>query len=176
MNRTRELIGAALLTLLFAQVAQATTVSYQATQVGGSTWEYDYAVTNDSLGANIGEFTVFFTPGQYQSLQVQSSPGNWDPLAIQPDPGLPDNGFFDAAALDAGLAPGATASGFAVRFQWLGSGTPGSQPFDIVDPNNFAVPLESGNTVAAVPLPSSAPLIFSALVSFGFALRRRGLA
>ena len=43
---------------------------------------------------------------------------DWDVIAVQPDPALPADGFFDALA----LSPGASLSDpFAIAFVWLGS-------------------------------------------------------
>ena len=47
--------------------------------------------------------------------------------------------------------------GFAVQFTWLGAGTPGAQPFEIVDPDTFQT-LESGSTTV-VPLPATGWLL-----------------
>jgi len=123
-------------------------VTYTATDISGSTWEYTYTVTNSVLSNNLTEFTTFFSLGQYSNLQVQSSPGNWSPIVAQPDPGLPADGFYDALALDAGLAAGASQGGFSVEFTYNGPGTPGSQLFNFVDSNTFAT-LASGQTTLA---------------------------
>jgi hypothetical protein len=147
MKTTTTLIAltASLVAIVPAANAQ---VSYTATDISGSTWEYNYTVTNN-LSANLGEFTTFFTLGLYTNLQVVSAPGNWQggggALAINPDPSLPADGFFDAQASDAGLAAGASQSGFSVEFTYLGTGTPGAQLFNFVDSSSFAT-LESGNT------------------------------
>ena len=123
-------------------------LSYTATDISGSTWEYNYTITNN-LTVNLTEFTTFFTLGQYTNLDVLSAPGNWEggggALAINPDPSLPADGFFDAEASDAGLAPGASQGGFSVEFTYLGTGTPGAQLFNFVDSSSFAT-LEAGNT------------------------------
>jgi hypothetical protein len=123
-------------------------VSYTATDISGSTWEYNYTITNN-LNVNLTEFTTFFTLGQYTNLDVLSAPSNWEggggALAVNPDPSLPADGFFDAEASDAGLAPGASQGGFSVEFTYLGTGTPGAQLFNFVDSSSFAM-LEAGNT------------------------------
>ena len=89
--------------------------------------------------------TTFFTLGQYSNLVTETSPGNWSPIAAQPDPGLPADGFYDVLALDSGLASGGSQSGFSVQFTYLGSGTPGSQLFNFVDSSSFAT-LFAGQT------------------------------
>ncbi len=168
------------LALLFAAVlmagplvATATVVDFSVTEVSGSTWQYNYTISNTTQPGNIGEFTVFFTQGQSSNLSVAASPGNWSSIVAQPDPNLPANGFLDSQALDLGLSPGSSQNGFSVQFTWLGTGTPGSQPFNIVDSNTFTT-LESGNTtlVSPVPLPASSLLLMSGLVGFGGSMWR----
>lgn len=164
----------ALLTAIaaFVPAAHASTITYTATDVGGSTWQYDYSLTNNSEPSDIGEFTTFFTLSQYSNLSVESSPGNWSSIVAQPDPGLPADGFFDGQALDAGLAPGQTQGGFAVRFTWLGQGAPGAQTFNIVDPSTFAT-LEAGTTTLVTPLPASFLLMLSGMAGLALCARRR---
>ncbi len=123
-------------------------VTYTATDISGSTWQYDYTVSNTVLSSNLTEFTTFFTLGQYSNLVTETSPGNWSPIAAQPDPSLPADGFYDALALDTGLAAGGSQGGFAVQFTYLGSGTPGSQLFNFVDSSSFTT-LYAGQTTLA---------------------------
>lgn len=151
--------------------ASATTVTYVPTDLGGSRWRYDYTITNDSLGTPLDEFTIFFAVGDFANLAVVEAPPGWDPLVVQPDADLPDDGFFDALALDAGLAPGATLAGFAVSVDYLGAGTPGAQAFDVVDPATFAT-IDSGTT-SPVPLPGGAWLAGAAALAGASRARRR---
>jgi hypothetical protein len=153
-------------------------MEYFITSLGGSSWRYDYKVTNDSLTVDVEEFTIFFDYNHFSNLVVVSSPADWDSLVIQPDQVLPSDGFFDSLALIVGLAPGESVGGFSVSFTFAGVGTPGSQPFDIVDPETFAV-LFSGVTALAVqppngvPEPGSLPLLLLAGL-FAVAARLRG--
>jgi len=149
-----------LLGLVFALAgptqAGATSVSYDVQNLGGATWEYTYTVANDTLGADIEELTVWFDLGLYDNLTPTVTPSDWDPLAINPDPGIPDDGYYDVLALAAGIAPGDSLGGFGVSFDYLGTGTPGSQLFEVVDPNTFAL-LDDGTTVPATPGPNPNP-------------------
>ncbi len=156
------LMGGAL--FVFLSSSYATTLTYDVTNISGNTWEYTYTVSNDMLGVDIKEFTVFFDANLYENLVATSTPTDWDPLVIQPDTVLPDDGFYDALALVAGIAPGNSSGGFGVRFDYLGAGTPGAQVFDVVDPFTFEV-LDSGLTQASVvPAPAAIWLFGSGLL------------
>jgi subtilase-type serine protease len=115
------------------------------TNVSGATWEYSYAVSNDSLASAIDHFTVNFDLGLYKNLNPISAPTGWDIVSFDPDPLLPDNGVYDALALSGGVTSGLTVSGFRIKFDFFGSGTPGSQGFKIYDALNFTL-LDSGVT------------------------------
>jgi len=149
------------LLLLGIHTAMAATIQYSLSNITGNTWQYDYVVSNDLSGSNIDEFTVYFAFGQYANLSVVSAPTNWDPLVVQPGNFLNNDGYFDALALGNGITPGSSLGGFSVQFDYLGSGAPGAQSFDIVDPNTFAI-IESGQP-SPVPLPASILLFASGL-------------
>ncbi|MFC1751186.1 PEP-CTERM sorting domain-containing protein [Pseudomonadota bacterium] len=147
--------------ILFCGNTFATTISYEATNISGNTWEYSYSVSNDTLTSDIEEFSIYFDLGLYENLTFTSTPVNWDPIAFDPDPFLPGDGLYDAFALASGIASGDMLSGFSVQFDFLGVGGPGSQWFEILDPFTFAV-LDSGNTQlasASVPEPETLWLI-----------------
>lgn len=157
--------------VVLANSASAAIITYTATDQGGGSWRYDYVVANEPVGTPIEEFTVYFTLGDYSNLAVAGSPANWDSLVVQPDAGLPDDGLFDSLALSTAIAPGGSLGGFAVTFDYLGTGIPGSQAFDIVNPENFAV-LSSGTT-AAVPGPATGWLLVTALATVARRCRPR---
>ena len=148
--------------------AQATSVDFTATHLSGSTWRYDYLIANDTLGTPIDEFTIFFKLGLFENLSSPQQPAAWSSVIAQPDPGLPADGFYDSATMSGGIAPGGSLSGFSVTFSYLGSGTPGSQLFDIVNPVTFAT-LDSGQTqlagAAGAPEPPALTLVAAALLS-----------
>jgi len=155
----RALIGAVVVSLSIASTAAASIIRFELTNVAGSTWQYDYSVENDSLVGPLEEFSIFFELGLYESLSVAATPEGWDGLVAQPDAEIPDDGFFDAIALSDGIAAGTELSGFSVRFDWLGTGIPGSQAFDIVDPLSLET-IESGQTV---PEPGALALVLAGL-------------
>ena len=145
----------ACLLLLFAGSSSATTITYDVTNITANIWEYSYTLSNDTLGVDIEEFTIYFDYNAYENL-TSAAPTGWDPLVIQPDTELPDDGFYDALLVSgSGIGAGDSLGGFSVQFAYLLGGTPGSQDFDIVDPVTFDV-LDSGQTVlTTVPLPAA---------------------
>ncbi len=168
---TRSLFSIA---IFLSTTASATVISFDATNIAGNTWEYSYTVENDSLAVDIEEFTIFFDLGIYENLVIGTAPAGWDPLAIQPDPLLPDDGFYDALALGVGIASGASLGGFTVQFDFLGAGAPGSQFFNILDPFTFDL-LDSGETVPApgVGVPAPGALLLLAIGLLGLSRKRR---
>ncbi len=131
--------------LLLANTAYAALIEYEVEQVIDDTYEYRYWVTNDSLAGGLDEFSIFFAYDAFRDLQLVTLPTGWDPLVIQPEVSLTEDGYFDALG-SASLALGETLAGFVVRATYFGSGSPASQGFDVIDPFTFAA-LESGRTV-----------------------------
>jgi len=172
-SRLRHLVSglAVLFGLGSPSAASATLIEYELTNLSGNRWEYAYTVTNDSLGSALEELTIYFDATLFENLAVTGSPVGWDSLVVQPDLSLPDDGFFDSLSTLGGLAPAGSQSGFRVAFDFLGTGTPGAQPFEIVDPITFAV-LDSGQTTA-VPEPGSAWLLVVAAAALGLRRARR---
>jgi hypothetical protein len=162
--------------------ASATDVTYDLTSLGGNEWQYSFTVSNNSLSVPVQEFTVFFDPASFTHLTVGPvQPAAWpNPLVVPADPAfLPDLsgfGFFDTLAADSGISPGAKLAGFSVDVDFLGSGTPGGQVFEVIDPGTFST-LERGETHAqsggggtGVAEPSTGALFCVALI---VALRQR---
>jgi hypothetical protein len=154
------------------QANAAVVIGFNLTPLGGSEYEYTYSVHNDgSLGAGvpIQLFDIFFSPALYEagSLNIVTPAplsSQWSQEILVSVGTAPAE--FDALALDGGIPPGATVSGFAVQFQWIGQGLPGAQPFEISDPNSFIV-LQSGETTqasSAVPEPSTFRMLAMVLV------------
>lgn len=170
---------AGLATLGLAAIpAHATIVTFDVANVAGNAFEYTYTVENNTLSVDLEELTIFFDVALFTNLSSPGAPAGWDPIAIQPDPGLPADGFYDALALVAGIAPGGSLGGFSVRAEFRGTGTPGAQPFDIVDPITFAL-LDSGltarsATVAVPELASIGIMMLGLLAIAAVARRRRG--
>jgi len=151
--------------------ASASAISFTPVNLAGNQWRYDYTISVPASEPSVDEFTIFFGPTLYSNLTVAATPLGWDPLVIQPDAGIPADGFFDALSLVVGSTTGISQGGFAVSFDFLGVGTPGAQRFEIVDPNTFA-PLQTGFTSAIVgaPPPTSNVPEPNALALTGLAL------
>lgn len=127
--------------LLLASWAHAASVTFTVTPLGGTNWRYDYVVTNDTLPVPIEEFTIYFAPDRYSNLAAGATPG-WDILVVQPDPLIPDDGFYDGLVdglvmSPVGIVPGSSQMGCSVTFRYFGTGSPGAQPFEVVDPRTF---------------------------------------
>ena len=154
-------IAATLLILsAIASSSQAAAITYVATNVADTTpgqdlWEYTYQVSLANFASGEG-FTVNFDRNFYALLQSPPPIVNadWDAITIQPDLPLHSDGFYDALALRNSPS---LADPFKVRFVWLGSGTPGAQPFTVHD-RNF-VTVSQGQT-AAVPESSTRLFMF----------------
>lgn len=168
----------ACLTFAFSNTASAVVITVKSTALADGRWVNEYVVSSGSGESTIEEFTLFFAPALYKDIVLEETPGGWDALAIQPDAGIPADGYADYLALGQGVTPGGSVSGFAVSFSFLGSGRPGAQSFDIVDPITFAT-LASGVTIPAPGFPpSEAPepgalLLFCGTLGLVFACRRR---
>ena len=166
--------------LAHPEIVRASSIHYQATDLpdapgGGDLWQYEYFVSGRVFDVDEG-FAVFFAPSLYSALATgPSSPAGWDAIVQQPVPVLASNGYYDALALTANPS---LAGPFLVSFTWLGTGTPGAQPFEVYRLDGLVpVPFELGTTSAqdtATPVPEPSTLL---LVSTGAvaarSLRRR---
>ncbi|WDE07247.1 hypothetical protein SG34_010355 [Thalassomonas viridans] len=153
----------------------ATLITSDLVQLDANTWQSTYKVTNDTLPFDIEEFSIYFDFSLFENLVATGAPPDWDPLVIQPDIGLPDDGFYDALALAAGVIPGGMLSGFMIEFDYLGLDLPPAMPFDILDPFTFDI-LDSGEvtftSITQLPVPAPAPLGLLALGLIGLIRRK----
>jgi hypothetical protein len=155
--------------------ANSAVITYQVSNVSGDTWQYDYTVTNDgSTTGNIRLFDILFDPGIYDepTLTITSEASlaaDWDQKLLAS--GLLVPAAYDVLATGSGIGTGASVAGFSVRFHWLATGAPGTQPFEIYSADNFQL-LGSGTT-SSVPLPATLWLIGPALAAVAARVRRR---
>ncbi len=174
MSITSKFVAALLLLMSFA--AHAGKVDSTYTSLGGNQWSVAFTVTNTGEPAPVSEFTVYFAEGLFANLAVTGSPSKWDSIVIQPDSGLPADGFFDALVLDQAdaLDTGESQSGFSMTFDFLGTGAPGALPFDFLDANLEVV--SSGITTATIEggtVPEPATVLLVALALSSIAATRR---
>ena len=168
------LLGVIGLVLGSPELAIGMTIRYEAVDLpdsvpGEDLWQYHYSVSGASLLSGQG-FDVYFALSDGflfgDLVAPQSAPSSdWDVLAIQPDAGLAADGLFDVVALVDDPSPGAE---FLSTFIWRGTGTPGSQPFEVFDEQ--LVVTESGTTTP-VPEPATIGLVLMAVIGFGIRLR-----
>jgi hypothetical protein len=136
------------LSFAFAAPARAVQVAYRATPLGGDLWVYEYGLDAFPYETGYG-VTVYFDPELYAELEAGAAPdADWDALAVEPDPNLGEDGFYDAEALRD--QPSVSAA-LEVTFRWLGQGAPGPQPFEVREPPPSFGAIETGTTVAPEP-------------------------
>lgn len=135
-------------------------ILYDCTDLGSGRWQYNYRVRNISLTEEIEEFTIWFGYGFYDNLTIETlnpPAGNWDEIILQPDPMLSDDGGYDALTNALNIGIGQSVSGFAVSFDWLGTGDPGTQYYEIIDSDTFET-IEDGYT-ELIPEPATLLLL-----------------
>ena len=154
-------IALAMVYVTLSSAAQAISVQSQLDSLGGNQYRYVYKVTHDgSLGAGVAVrlFDIEFDPANYleSSLKIVTpNPLNsqWDE-AILFSSTLGGAAAYSSFSSTTGIVPGTTVSGFAVEFKWIGlAGTsPGTQTFQIFDPETFNTLERGTTTVTAVPV------------------------
>lgn len=180
VNSARRMLGVlALVLLVHIQTANAVSIHYDLTALGGDDYRYEYIVANDgSLGAGVALewFAILFDPALYDETSLTIVTANppaaeWDELIL--GSGLLIDAAYDVFALGGGIADGDSVAGFAVEFTWLGAGMPSAQAFEIYDPVSLNV-IETGSTrttVTGVPEPGTLALLL--LAAFAAAMLRR---
>ena len=146
-----------------------TQILFETIDLGAGRWQYTYDVYNLGLTEGIDEFTIWFGIGSYDNLVIETldpPESMWDELVWDPEPFLGDDGGYDALAMDLNIGVGENVYGFAVSFDWLDMGEPGSQYYEIINPSTFET-IESGYTV-----PEPATLFLLGLGSVTLRMKR----
>ena len=145
--------------------SMAALVSYELQSLGADRWRYAFQIDTSQGGPSFSGVTLYFAHGQFESLSDAAAPNGWDPLTLEPDLGVPADGFFDALSLSGPVTTGSVLGGFGVSVTYLGAGTPGAQFFELYDDSGAAfMVVESGTTVSAsVPEPTGLALVALAL-------------
>jgi len=170
MKRYLSILGLGLAAIA-SQPAAATVIYYEANQLNGNSWQVDYEIQNDTLLNAIESFTLFFNQDLYSNIAVLSAPAGWDLSVIQPDISIPDDGYVDGIAGFGGAIPlNGILAGIRVTFDFLGAGAPGTQFFEMYDPDNYFL-VDSGNTIVRpstpVPVPEPSMALLHLLIIIG---------
>jgi len=127
--------------------ADATLMKYVVTDLSSGQFECEYTLINNNSVA-IQEFTIWFDVQLYDNLVLTTEEplaSQWDEIILKKTGfGLPIG--YDAKSLTGGILHAETLNGFSVKFDWFGTGIPGSQFFEIIDPTTFQT-IHSGYTV-----------------------------
>ena len=177
MKRFLGIAAALLLAACMIQAANAATIGYTATPLGGDRWQYDYTITN-TLADDILAFSIWFDYGKYENLELVSAPADWDVAVTEPELqwGTENYGEF-FAFLNTPLVPGGFMSGFAVSFDWKGEQRiPGSQYFEMYDSSlpdgNWSDGYTNG-APPAVPEPGTLVLFGTGIAGLAALYRRK---
>jgi hypothetical protein len=164
---------------LFATNLSAATIQFQVSNLGGTTFRFNYVPSGFAFQVN-QDLDIRFNPALYGTLSNAVVGGGFSALLLQPD--NPPGSFGDYIALALVNNP-SLAGPFSVDVIFKGSGTPGVQPFVInqFDPSgNFVSTITSGLTTplggpASVPEPGSFSLGVLAMIVGGtlWTVRRR---
>lgn len=151
-------------------VPPSTSIQYTVVPVGGNVYRYVYSITNNAAqgGTSVQLFDILFDTTLYDepSLQIVTPSGlhtQWSEILLN-TVGVDVPALYDALSLTGGIPPGSTVSGFSVQFTWLGPGTPGSQPFQVYDPNTFQLLQTGQSTAIPSPVPTPATSTVSLLL------------
>jgi hypothetical protein len=152
--------------------AEATLIIYSVYPRGAGEFEYEYTLINNTLETPIKQFTIWFDLESYDNLVITTGEPlvtEWSEIILEETGfGLPIG--YDALAVgtNTGIPPDEdmSVSGFSVGFDWLGTGIPGPQFFQIIDPFTLQT-IDSGYTI-----PEPAAFLTMGLAAL-YILRRR---
>lgn len=161
--RLRWLAAASAVLVCSSSAVASLIVKYQTTSLGGDQWRYAYTLQGDGPAGGVDGVTIYFASAAYALLTNAVAPSDWDPLVVQPDTGLPADGFLDLLHLAGPLSGILTPVSFDLDFKYLGIGAPGAQRFELYNASPFSVVFSGQTESASVPEPSGSALVALAL-------------
>jgi hypothetical protein len=151
-----------LILLISNRPLRADSIDYQATDLGAGQWEYTYTLNGFDL-TNGELIAIYFDLSDYSNLDPSpvSPSSDWYLQVFQPDPGIPAPGELDLVAQ---VDSPTLADTFTEDFTYLGTGTPGAQPFTLYDADfNDVEDEETTPALSPVPEPPTLLLVGSVL-------------
>ncbi|KFB74198.1 MAG: hypothetical protein AW09_000519 [Candidatus Accumulibacter phosphatis] len=149
--------------LLLGGPVQAVTLEYAASDLldlaGQDRWSYQY-----QLSGRFGAFAsvnLLYPADRYADLAFSAppDPAVWSSLITAPDPRFPADGLLGLTAL---VATRPLKLPFTLEFTWLGTGSPGTQDFEILDDGFNVIERGSSTPLAAPGLPEPGSLLLVA--------------
>ncbi len=122
---------------LLSGVANGVLLHCGAAQSGRSRRQSGSLPNGLGLTREIDEIARLFDAPVFSKRSLSSSPVAWDAIDFASDPAIPANGCFDALDPRSELLGIHDQSGLSVQFDFLGSGTPGSQQFQRIDSTSY---------------------------------------